>query len=116
MPKCAYCNSTILFGGKRDGDLRFCNDECLEGGAIIAESLAIPEDTVRQEVWKIHQGPCPLCNGQGPVDVHASHWIWSVLIVSSWNSKPQLSCRRCGIKAQLGSALFSFFLGWWGIP
>lgn len=28
MAKCGYCGTTILFGGKKDGDLRFCNDEC----------------------------------------------------------------------------------------
>ncbi len=116
MPKCSYCSSMILFGGVREGELRFCNAECHEGGALIAGMREIPEDTVRQAVWKIHQGPCLLCGGQGPVDVHASHRVWSALVVSSWTSKPQISCRRCGIKAQLGGALFSLGLGWWGLP
>ena len=31
-------------------------------------------------------------------------------------SRPLVAGRSCGIKAQLGSALFSLFLGWWGFP
>lgn len=27
MTSCAYCGTTILFGGKRINDLRFCNEK-----------------------------------------------------------------------------------------
>lgn len=29
MAQCATCNATILFGGHRSGDLRFCSARCL---------------------------------------------------------------------------------------
>jgi hypothetical protein len=36
--------------------------------------------------------------------------------MTSWNSRPQISCRSCGRKAKLGDAAFSLVLGWWGFP
>lgn len=67
-------------------------------------------------VNKIHAGICPKCNGQGPVDVHLSYKVWSALLVTSWSSNPLISCRSCGVKKQVGGALFSIVLGWWGFP
>jgi hypothetical protein len=116
MAKCAFCNSTILFGGARDGDLRFCNETCHGQGVLLSVSRSLPEDTVRQAVWEVHQGPCPRCRGAGPVDVHTSHRIWSALLMTSWRSTPRVSCRRCGVKSQIGDMAFSGVLGWWGFP
>lgn len=116
MTKCDYCGSTIVFGGKQNGQLRFCNDRCYQSGALIALSRQIPDNVVEQQVWKVHQGLCPHCSGPGPVDVHVSHRVWSALIVTSWKSQPRLSCRRCGVKSQLGDAAFSLVCGWWGFP
>ena len=32
MAKCAFCNKTIVFGGRRVGEQLFCNAECLIHG------------------------------------------------------------------------------------
>jgi hypothetical protein len=116
MAKCDYCGSTILFGGKRQGDLRFCNATCTKRGALIALSRQIPEVTVSQSVQQVHQGLCPKCGGAGPVDVHVHHRVWSAVLLTSWKSAPQISCRSCGIRSQLGDTVFSLALGWWGFP
>ncbi|HXH41967.1 MAG TPA: hypothetical protein VNN08_25305 [Thermoanaerobaculia bacterium] len=50
------------------------------------------------------------------MDVHVSYQIWSALFLTSWKNTPQVSCRPCGFRSQLGNAAFSLFLGWWGIP
>jgi hypothetical protein len=50
------------------------------------------------------------------VDVHTSHRVYSVFILTSWKSIQNVSCRACGKKSQLKDALFSLFLGWWGFP
>jgi hypothetical protein len=50
------------------------------------------------------------------VDVHTSHRVWSALLITSWHSIPLVACRRCGVASQLGSALYSIVLGWWGFP
>ena len=53
MAKCDYCGSTIIFGGKRDANGRFCNQKCQGPGGLLAISRQIPEATVREQVWKI---------------------------------------------------------------
>jgi len=82
----------------------------------MAISRQLPQAAVQERVWKAHQGLCPKCNGTGPVDVHVSHKVWSALLLTSRSSTPQISCRSCGLKSQLTGAVFSLFLGWWGIP
>lgn len=116
MAKCDYCGSTILFGGTRDGDRRFCNDRCRQRGALLAVSERFPAEIVQQHLRGVHQGSCPKCRGRGPVDVHTSHRVWSAVYLTSWSSRPQISCHRCGVKRQLGDAAFSLALGWWGFP
>lgn len=116
MTKCNYCGSAIVFGGKIDANGRFCNQKCQAWGGLLAISRQIPEATVNEQLWKTHQGPCPKCQGSGPVDVHVVHRVWSAVFLTSWSSTPQVSCRSCGMKSQAKGAVFSLFLGWWGFP
>ena len=116
MAKCSYCGTSIIFGGKRQGDLRFCNDKCQGAGILLSVSQQLPNDLIQPKVWEVHQGNCPRCSGRGPVDVHTSYQIWSALLLTSWKSRPHICCRSCGIKRQLGDAAFSLVLGWWGFP
>ncbi len=116
MGACDYCGTTILFGGVRDNNLRFCNEECHQKGYALVLANEIPNDIVNQQTNEIHQGTCPECQGKGPIDVHTSYRIYSLVLFSSWNSIPNVCCRSCGIKSQIGNAIFSFLLGWWGFP
>ena len=116
MTKCAYCGSTVVIGGKRQGDLRFCNDKCLQHGVLLPALDQVPKDLLEKQIRAVYEGACPRCNGSGPVDVHTSHRIWSILVMTSWCSTPQISCRKCGIKAKVKDGLLSLFVGWWGFP
>jgi hypothetical protein len=116
MASCGYCATTIVFGGKRDGEQRFCNAECQQKGRVAAAAQEIPDALVAEHVWKVHQGLCSRCGGSGPIDVHTSYRVWSALYVTSWSSRPNVVCRRCGSRARLGDAVFSLALGWWGFP
>jgi hypothetical protein len=116
MSACATCNTTILFGGVKDGDTRFCNENCHANGYLVFAARQIPPAIVRQTAESVYYGMCPKCEGPGPVDVHTSHRVWSFLLLTSWKSTPRVTCRRCGVKSQVGNAIFSFFLGWWGFP
>jgi anti-anti-sigma factor len=77
---CDYCGTGILFGGKREGNLRFCNTRCQQGGAFLALSRRVSDTQVQEMLWKVHQGMCPKCGGSGPVDVHTSYRVWSALV------------------------------------
>lgn len=116
MAMCSYCGSTIIFGGVKEGSLRFCNDKCHGKGYVLRLAEQIPQNVLDEQAALIHQGTCPQCEGPGPVDVHTSHRVWSALIFTSWSSNPQVCCRSCGIKSQLGDTALSFFVGWWGLP
>jgi len=116
MAACGACNTTILFGGVRDGDLRFCNNDCHQKGYLLSIASKIPRDSVHEQVRSVFHGACPKCQGPGPVDVHTSYRVWSALLMTSWVNRPQISCRSCGTKAQIGDAIFSLVLGWWGFP
>jgi len=116
MAKCSYCNSTIVLGGVKDGELRFCNNNCHQSGALLHVASRIPDAEIVRRVTLVHQGNCPKCQRPGPVDVHTSHTIWSALVVTGWKSSPQVSCKPCGKKAKIQATVSSFFLGWWGFP
>ena len=116
MASCGACGSTILFGGKRDANGRFCNAKCQARGAQLAQVSQLPDALVREQLWKTHQGSCPKCGGPGPVDVYASHTVWSAVLLTSWKTRSQISCRACGRKSQWTAVAFSTVLGWWGFP
>ena len=116
MANCAYCGTSILFGGRRVGESRYCNATCQQRGALMTISQQVPAPVIQQQVWNIHQGRCPRCGGTGPVDVHTSYRVFSMLIITRWMNTPEVSCRKCGVKKQVTSIGFSLLLGWWGIP
>jgi hypothetical protein len=116
MASCAYCNTTILFGGKRNGDLRFCNEKCEQRGSLSLVANRLSSTDVASYIGRVHQGRCPECSGPGPVDVHTSYRVWSALVLTQWSSRPLVGCKPCGTKQKLGDTAFSLFLGWWGFP
>ena len=116
MARCGYCNTFILIGGTKDGDLRFCNAECAARGALKRVADQLPQESVRQFIRSVHEGKCPRCQGPGPVDVHTSYRVWSALVLTSWSSRPAVTCGSCGTKSKLGNLVYCLFLGWWGLP
>ena len=116
MAACDSCGATILFGGQSLGSYRFCNAQCASQGALLNLASQVPAELVHQQMWNLHQGPCPVCKGSGPVDVHTSYRVYSVLIMTSWRNQPRVSCRSCGVKAKVTDALVSLVAGWWGFP
>ena len=117
MATCAACNTTILLGGKRVDDMRFCNERCVEAGLVLVEARNLSPLEVAEGVQGLHRGPCPACGKtRGPVDVHMSYEVYSVLLYTSWQSLPHVVCRGCGLKRQTESLAFSLLAGWWGLP
>ncbi|MBN1900712.1 hypothetical protein JW926_05220 [Candidatus Sumerlaeota bacterium] len=116
MAKCAFCGSTIIAGGIKNGELTFCNQDCFDKGVLTQWADMIPAELVERQVRAIHQGICPKCQGKGPVDVHVSHQVCSFIFKTSWKSTPGICCRSCGIKGRIGDIVYCALLGWWGIP
>src|SRR5688572_2262738 len=116
MARCAYCKTAILFGGIRDGNDRFCNNRCHESAFVLKVAAQVPQETITNEVARIHQGQCAKCRGPGTVDVHRVHRVWSAGILTYSSHFSVVACRSCARKSQVGGVLYSFFLGWWGIP
>ena len=116
MARCDYCNSFILFGGKNKSGRTFCNDACLEEGRLVIAADRLPQHIVDDAVDETHRGDCPLCEGPGPIDVHTSHTIWSIVALTSWRSSPHVCCRSCGRSKQLSALVTSGLFGWWGFP
>src|SRR5258708_37449085 len=104
MAACNACGTTILFGGATVGEARYCNARCAQRGQLITISRQIAPDVVTSAVSRVFHGACPKCNGPGPVELHTSYRVYSVLIMTSWQSFPEISCRSCGVKAKLGNA------------
>lgn len=116
MQKCDYCGSSIIMGGVRRANQRFCNNKCAQNAYILTASRNVPQADIDRKVEEVWRGNCPKCRGLGPVDVHKFHQAWSALVLTRWSSRQQLSCRSCASKRQLGATLFSLVFGWWGIP
>jgi len=116
MAQCGYCGTTIIFGGVRDGDQRFCNKRCHQNGYVLRVAQHVPADVLDRQTEEVFRGNCPRCRGLGPIDVHKVHKVWSAILLTTWNSSQQVCCRSCATKSQLGGVLFSLLLGWWGFP
>jgi len=116
MEKCSYCGSSILLGGVRAAGQRFCNNKCQQNAYVLSVTQRVAPDVLERKVEELFRSNCPKCKGQGPVDVHKFHRVWSILVLTRWSTTQQVSCRSCGTKSQLGSLVFSLFCGWWGFP
>lgn len=116
MARCANCDSTIVMGAKKVGPYSFCSAKCAGVAPLLARASALPADQVTREVQRLRHAPCPVCQGPGPVDIHTSYRVYSVLVMTSWRNQPRISCRACARKAQGTDAAISLVAGWWGFP
>ncbi len=117
MANCATCNKVILFGGSRDGSERFCSSRCRDLANTVRAAATIPAETVREAAEQIRRAACPKCGRRGGlVDLHLSHSVYSLLVITRWKSTPFLSCSPCAKKRQILDLLLSLTLGWWGFP
>lgn len=114
--RCAYCDTRILFGGRYYGQFHFCNEACRQAGIRLAVSRQIPDGVVQERVSSVFHGRCPRCDGPGPVDVHTSHRVYSILVVTAWSNPVAVVCAPCGRTAKLNDAVLSLLVGWWGVP
>jgi hypothetical protein len=117
MAKCDHCGTTILFGGIHESGYRFCKADCRNKSyTLLTFAAELPPEFVLEQAQEVHRGPCPKCQGPGPVDIHMKHTALSALVVTHWRSTPILCCESCGTKAKLAALASTTLLGWWGFP
>lgn len=117
MAVCSNCSQVILFGGIKHEGLHFCSKGCFNAGEEQRNIIAsIPEESIREVLDEVHQGACPKCQGPGPVDVHFSYRVISLLVVTQFNTIPQISCTGCANRAKIKNMIISGLFGWWGVP
>jgi hypothetical protein len=116
MKKCEVCGTRILFGPVREGRHEYCSNKCRDQATSMVAISTIPNELVIKNVHEVFRGDCPECGREGPVDVHISHTVWSIVAMTSFKSNPKICCRRCGRLARIKAALFSGLFGWWGFP
>ena len=116
MPTCSYCEAHYWFGGVKNNGRHFCNEECQYNGALLGIADQLPPDMVNDYIASMRQTDCPKCGGPGPIEVHTSYRVYSVLVMTSWSNRPRICCKKCATKAQIGDLAFSSVLGWWGFP
>jgi hypothetical protein len=116
MAYCEACGTRILFGGVKRGPHQYCSTKCVKEAAWTDALELVPDPELERGVKAIHEGNCPKCQGPGPVDVHISYKVYSILVLTRWSSHPILACQSCGRKQQLKHALLSLVTGWWGFP
>lgn len=115
MAVCGNCGAIHFLGVKRGGK-SYCNSKCAELGPLVEHAAAIPDEFLDYAVAATHQGACPRCGSEGPVDIHLSHRVMSFLVLTSYSSTPRLACRACARGYQIRESILSLILGWWGFP
>lgn len=116
MADCNHCGKTILFGGRTIDGARYCSAACAGRHPLLARAEQVPEHVLQKHVHDWHHSACPRCNRPGPIDVYRHHRVHSFVLLTQWHTRQSVSCRRCGRRSQIASALYSAALGWWGLP
>ena len=113
---CPTCGTSVLFGGVKDGKRRYCSKKCYETDEINRAAEQIPNEHVEQLANDLHSGTCPKCEKHGPIDIHKSHCVYSVILYTKSETLEHLLCKKCATKQQAIDLIASLLLGWWGIP
>jgi hypothetical protein len=115
MPKCHHCETTIVFGGVRDGRRRYCNQKCRDDDTMRLALGEIPPGFAEEKAQRIFEGPCPQCGGRGPNEVHVAYTIWALAIVTQFGEKATIGCQSCGTRARLKAIVANGLFGWWSM-
>lgn len=115
MARCAHCGRSIVFGGKKEQGYRFCRDACRKNAmtmlAVERYLELVPPEVIEAEIRFVHQGSCPRCGGEGPVDIHTSYTVWATLVRMGMEDFPTPCCRHCGRRAIMVAVIKSILVG-----
>lgn len=117
MLSCDLCDATILWGGVKNANTRYCDAKCANAAAYLRTVReAIPPHVLASEIAAVHNAPCPRCTRPARIDYYHVHSIWSLIILTKISRTQVRCCRRCARKHQAFQHLGSMLVGWWSIP
>ncbi|AIF46330.1 hypothetical protein [Dyella japonica] len=117
MSSCQQCGKSILFGGQTLEGRRYCSAACARSHPLHQMADRVPADVLQRHVAEWRASACPKCKRKdGTIDVHEHHRVHSLVLMTQWNTRRSVCCRRCGRRDQLLSTLYCATLGWWGFP
>lgn len=116
MKKCSSCGAKLLFGGMKADGLNFCHKQCHANWSWVPYVASVPKELAREQAVAIHRGACPRCKGLGPVDIHQSYRVTSLIVVTEWITREHICCQLCARKSQIRDVVFCVLFGWWGFP
>lgn len=114
MAACATCGATIVLGGVKHGAFRYCNAKCASDTFGTFERL-LPPELIEAQADEIRRGRCPVCSGEGPIEFHSVHFVWSAVVVSRHGTKTKLCCLACCRKWAAAHLAGCAVFGWWSI-
>ena len=117
MAICDNCSKKFNLFGVYENGYSFCSANCRDRARALLTSLdGVPPAELTSYIERSRAGPCAKCGGPGPLDLHQSYRVYSMLVITSWSTHNHFVCRACARNEQLKSLGFSTLLGWWGIP
>jgi hypothetical protein len=114
MPICDGCGTTVVFGGVREGDERFCNAACRQA-TLVRRAGGLDEAEVDRRAEEVREGPCPACGGPGPVGQYRTYEVRSYLVGSRIDTTMRFCCLGCSRRPNLTGALDTLVLGPWSV-
>lgn len=117
MKKCTHCGVSIILFGKKKGHNFYCSEECKSYDYQINLARTMPNEIIEEEANLTHKGACPKCGSttNGPVDIQTYYTICSLIIMSEYFKKSQLSCWKCGVKKKIFASISCGLFGWWSL-
>jgi hypothetical protein len=117
VKRCHECNATILFGASERPWGTFCRAACaIRSAAAIAEQEDEGSEVEIDEAARaLCAGPCPTCDGPGPVDLRYGSRVTSVVAFSFTEKRTLIGCRSCVQKGLKRDLTYTALAGFWSI-
>jgi hypothetical protein len=113
---CDYCGTFFRGGTMRRGTYKFCNGSCFERGQVLEILDHVAPADVDAQIEAMRSQSCPICRGRGPLDIHHSHTVCSIVVYTWWRTTAHFCCRACARKEQNKALAVCLLTGWWGFP
>ncbi|WP_426208965.1 hypothetical protein [Massilia sp. TWP1-3-3] len=115
--ECDYCGNSAKKKPLFDQGQQFCSADCLHAARISEAAVDLSAGQIGARALAMRSGACPDCgSSESVIEIRYHYRVVSALYFTSYQRKSRFCCVACGRKQNFKSFLFTFFLGWWGVP